>query len=199
MELDKAIQSRRSVRKFKEKKPDWRDIVECIDVMRHAPMAGNNFTLKFILVDDEKKIERIANAAQQDFITETKYVVVVCSKPSRTVNAYGKRGEMYCRQQAGAAIQNFLLKIVEVGLSTCWVGHFIEEQIKRELKIPEDVNVEGVFPIGYELQKSLTRRAKIDLDKILYFNTYKNKKMGERRKIEGRGIGVSIEKRKKDI
>ena len=199
MELDKAIKNRRSVRKFKSKKPDWRDIIECIDAMRYAPMAGDNFTLKFILVDDEKKIKKIANAAQQDFITETKYVVVVCSKPARTVNAYGERGKMYCQQQAGAAIQNFLLKIEEAGLSTCWIGHFVEEQVKRELKIPNDVDVEAVFPIGYEFRKPTTRKSKIDLDDTLYFNNYKSKKMGEHRKIEGRGVGFSVEKHKKDI
>ena len=59
MDLTKAIQSRRSVRKFKDKKPNWRDIIECIDSMRYAPMAGNNFTLKFILVTDEEKINII--------------------------------------------------------------------------------------------------------------------------------------------
>ena len=55
MELNKAIKKRRSVRKFKDKKPNWRDILECIDSVRYAPMAGNNFTLKFILVDDKDR------------------------------------------------------------------------------------------------------------------------------------------------
>ncbi|MFH1151733.1 MAG: nitroreductase family protein, partial [Nanoarchaeota archaeon] len=103
MQLDKAIQNRHSTRKFKDKKPDWRDIIECVDAMRHAPMAGNNFSLKFILVDDEKTIQKLADAAQQDFIKQAKYVVVVCTDSSRTINAYEKRGEIYCRQQAGAA------------------------------------------------------------------------------------------------
>ena len=46
MDLDKTIKARRSVRKFKSSKPNWRDILECIDAMRYAPMAGNNFSLK---------------------------------------------------------------------------------------------------------------------------------------------------------
>ena len=110
MKLDEAIQNRRSIRKFNTKKPDWRDIIECIDVARYAPMAGNNYTLRFILIDDKEKIQKIAKAAQQDFVSQAKYVVVVCSNPSKTTNTYEK-GEIFCRQQAGAAIQNFLLKI----------------------------------------------------------------------------------------
>lgn len=183
MELDKAIQKRHSVRKFKDKKPNWRMIIECINAARFAPMAGGNYTLKFILVDDEEKIDEIAEACQQQFISQAKFVLVAFSNPSRPTSLYEKSGEIYMRQQAGAAIQNFLLKITEAGLATCWVGHFVEEQIKRLLRIPDGSNVEAVFPIGYELEKPRTRKAKIDLDRILYFNYYDNKKMKKEKQV----------------
>jgi len=184
MELSKAIENRKSVRKFNNKKPNWRNIIECIDAARFAPMAGGNYTIKFILIDEEEKISKIAEACQQDFITKAKFVVVVCSNPLRPTTAYGEKGEVYCRQQAGAAIENFLLKIIEYGLSTCWVGYFLEDQIKRELKIPENVNVEAILPIGYEYEKPRTRRAKIDLDRILYFNKYGNVQIKKKKKVE---------------
>ncbi len=184
MDLDKAIQNRHSVRKFSNKKPNWRKIIECIDSARYAPMAGNNYTLKFIMVDDEEKIEKIAEACQQQFINQAKFVVVACSNPSRTKNEYGNNGEVWIRQQAGAAIQNFLLKIEESGLATCWVGYFIEEHVKKILKIPEGWNVEAIFPIGYEYSKPRTRKAKIELDRILYFNYYDNKKMKSPKKVD---------------
>ena len=184
MDLDKAIQSRTSIRKFSSKKPDWRDIIECIDAARYAPMAGGSYSLKFILVDNPETIKKIAEASQQDFIAQAHYVVVVCSNPSKTINAYGKQGEVYARQQAGAAIQNFLLKIEEAGLSTCWVGYFVENQIKRILKIPEETNIEAIFPIGFEYEKKRTKKAKIELDNILYFNLYGNKRMKEPEKMD---------------
>lgn len=177
MELDRAIKNRHSVKKFKDKKPDWRDIIECIDFARYAPMAGSNYSLKFILVSDKNKVEKLADACQQPFVGKAHYIIVVCSNPSRTTNAYGKRGEVYVRQQAGAAIQNFLLRLEETGLSTCWIGHFTEEEVKRILNIPEHIQVEAFFPIGYEFEKKYTRKEKIDLDNVLYFNEYDNKKM----------------------
>ncbi|GBE19557.1 MAG TPA: nitroreductase family protein [Candidatus Pacearchaeota archaeon] len=183
MELNKAIQNRHSTKRFKDKKPDWRDIIECIDATRYAPMAGNNFTPQFILVDDEKIIQKLAEAAQQNFISEAKYVVVVCSNPSRTLNAYEERGEMYVKQQVGASIQNFLLKIEEAGLSTCWVGEFVDEQVKRALKIPAKIYVEAILPVGYDLDKKREKKPKIDIDRILYFNKYDNKKMRPPRKL----------------
>src|SRR4030042_5768967 len=115
MELIKAIKGRHSVRKFKEKKPDWRDIIDCIDSARFAPTAGNNSSVRFIVVDDENKIQNIASACQQQFVGEAKYIVVVCSTTGRIINAYEERGKVFLRQQAGAAIQNFLLSLEEKG------------------------------------------------------------------------------------
>jgi nitroreductase len=174
--LDKIIHARRSVRKFKSSKPDWRTIIECIDSMRYAPMAGNNFSLKFILVKDLEKINKIAKASQQDFISETQYVVVVCTTPTRTEISFEERGKNYLKQQAGAAIQNFLLKITESGLATCWIGHFIDSEIKEILGIPKDIQVEALFPIGYASKKPESKRI-IDLDNVLYFDEYGKTKM----------------------
>ena len=168
----------RSVRDFSKKKPDWRDIIEAIDASRYTPMAGNLFSLKFVIVKDKKKIGKLAEFSQQDFISKAQYVVVVCSNPSKTLNAYPDKGEMYLNQQAGAGIQNFLLKLQELGLSTCWIGHFFDEKVKKLLKIPEEVNVEAFFPIGYESEFSKEKgRRKIDMDNILYFDEYENKRM----------------------
>jgi nitroreductase len=177
MDLDKAIQSRKSVRSFTSKKPDWRDIIESIDAARYAPMAGNNYTPKFILVENSQKIFAISEAAQQDFFSKVHFVVVVCSDTTRTENLYKDRAKKYLPQQAGAAIENFLLKIEEKKLSTCWVGHFEESIIKRILKIPNHILVEAIFPIGYEFKK-FARRKEVNIDSILFFNEYKNKKMG---------------------
>jgi len=183
MDLDKAIQKTVNVKKFKDKKPDWKDIIECINAARFTSMAGNNYTLKFILVDDKEKIQKITSATQQPFVSSAHYLVVICSDPKRTINMYENRGKIYFRQQAGAGIQNFLLKLEEYGLSTYWVRLFVDRIVKKELDIPEGIEVEGIFPIGYEFEKKRTRDAPIDLDRILYFNSYDNKKMNKIKKL----------------
>lgn len=184
MDLNKAIKNRRSIRKFKTKKPDWRDIIECIDAARYAPMAGNIFSLQFILVDDKGIIQQLADAANQSFIAQVSYVVVVCSDSKKTVSSYEERGKRYLRQQAGAAIQNFLLKIEEKGLATCWIGAFADDLVKEAVKIPETVDVEAIFPIGYAFEK-IKQKPKIDLDNILFFNKYKEKRMTPLKRLEG--------------
>lgn len=153
MDIDSTIKSRKSVRDFTNKKPDWRDIIEAIDSARFAPCAGNNFTIKFLLVKGKEKIQKIADSAEQSFITTANYIVVIYSDPTRLINLFKERGKIYSRQQAGAAIENFWLSLIDKGLSACWVGHFDNEMIKRLLKIPDKMELEAVFPIGYDSGK----------------------------------------------
>ena len=183
MDLDKAIKERHSVRRFSTKRADWRDVIKAIDMARLVPLAGNIPTLKFILVDDKEKIQKLAEACQQDFVSQTDYIVVVCSFLEQVVRSYDERGKMYARQQAGSAIQNFSLKITELGLATCWVGAFADEEVKRILQIPENVDVEAILPVGYELGKA-KQRLKSNLDAMLYFNVWKNKYMTGIKKVE---------------
>jgi len=180
MKLEDAIKKRQSIKKYSDKKPNWRKIVRCIDAARYAPTAGNHFITKFILVSDKDKINKIANACSQDFISDSKYIVVVVSDDTTLTKFYGKKlGERYARQQSGAAIQNFLLQITAEDLATCWVGFYEESHIKKNLDIPEENNivVEAIFPIGEETKIKTPRKRKTDLETITYFDKWKNHKM----------------------
>lgn len=179
MQLTEAIKARQSIRKFSDKKPDWRRIIQAIDSARYTPMAGNHFSLKFILVRDPNKIEKLAEASQQDFV-RTAYVVVVVSDYNQTKKLYGDNGENFAKQQAGAAIQNILLTLTNFGLDSCWVGYFADHQVKSALKIGDNFTVEALIPVGYR-NKGFAHKVsdKIELDNVLYFDTWKNKKMSE--------------------
>jgi len=174
--IGKLIKNRRSIKSFTDKKPDWRKIIEAIDSARYAPMAGNIFNLKFILIDDKKKIENVASSCQQDFIKEAPYVLAVCSKPERLKSSFHEKSNQYTSQQTGAAIQNILLSLEEKGISTCWIGFYVDKILKKDLKIPDSSMVEALIAIGYKKGK-LKELGKTDLDAALYFNKWGNKKM----------------------
>ena len=181
--FDKIVDERCSCSHFNDKKPNWRDIVDEIDAGRKGPLAGNIPSVKFILVDDEKKIDKLAESCQQSFISKAHFVVVVCNDLVDVVRSYDERGKRYARQQAGSSIENLLLKLTELGLGACWIGAFVDDQVKNILKIPENVNVEAVIPIGYPMRKQKQKR-KPSLDRVLYFNEYKGKVMKPKKKVE---------------
>ena len=183
MDLDKCIKERFSCRKFKSKKPNYRDIIEAIEAATKAPYAGNIPTIKFILVSDKQKIDELAEAATQDFVRTVDYIVVVCSDSNQSKRSYDERATKYCQQQAGAAIENFLLKITDLKLATCWTGAFADEQVKKILGLPEEIEPIALFPIGYSMEKG-KQRTTPDLDNVLYFDVWKNKYMTPIRKPE---------------
>lgn len=177
MDLNKAIKERHSVKNFKlTKKVDWKDVIKSVDAANYAPLAGNIQTLRFILVSDRKKIQALAVPCQQSFVAKADYIVVVCSELAQIKRAYKERAEKYSKQQAGAAIENFLLEITNLELGCCWVGAFDDEEVKRILEIPDDVEVEALLPVGYEIGKGKQNK-KTDLDNVLFFDKWKNKYM----------------------
>ncbi|MCH7568339.1 MAG: nitroreductase family protein [Nanoarchaeota archaeon] len=149
MKLNEVIEKRHSVREFKEKKVKWADILEAIDTASKVPFAGNINNLKFIIVENQELKNNITKHCQQTWIADAQIIIVVCSDETKLEKMYNERGKIYSRQQAGAAIQNFLLKITDLGLSSCWVGAYSDELIKQVLKIPEFINIEAILPVGY--------------------------------------------------
>lgn len=177
MKLKEAIEKRADVKSFDLKTPNWRAVVRAIDAARFAPSAGNHFSARFIVIDDEKIIEKLADACQQSFVGKAKSVVVVVSDDKALVRSYGERGEMYGRQHSGAAIENFLLALEEEKLVTSWVWYFVDEQVRRVLSIPDNVKVEGIFPIGKMSKASKREDRVVKLEDVLFFGKYGEKKM----------------------
>ena len=175
MELDKAIKERHSVRRYSTKKPNFEQIAEILEAAISAPLAGNIPTARFIVVTEQEKIDEISQACQQEHIEKSSMLIIVCSDKTQIIRSYGERGEKYSRQQAGAVIENALLKITDLGLATCWTGAFADNMIKHALEIPDNIEIEAVLPIGYEMPKAGKQRKKRDLDQVLFFNKWKQK------------------------
>jgi nitroreductase len=51
------------------------------------------------------------------------------------------------------ALENMVLAATGEGLGTCWIGGFIEEEVKRLLEIPESFRVVAILSLGYPREK----------------------------------------------
>lgn len=177
MKLDEAIEERRSVRKFSSKKVRWDKILDAIDAAIKAPFAGNINNLQFIMVTDQKLKNKLAECCQQDFVADAAFVVVVCADYKNLKQMYQDRSDTYAKQHAGAAIENFLLKITDLKLSSCWIGSFIEDSVKSTLLIPENIIIEAILPVGYETKNLKQRPAKkADLQNVINWDKWNVKK-----------------------
>lgn len=175
MDFDKVVQKRRSVRKFKAKRVSWKNVLEAISAAIHGPFANNKNNLMFLIIENPETIQKIAALSEQDWIADASIVVAVCSNALPLEQLFDERGKGYARQQAGAAIQTMLFKLVDIGLAACWVGSFEDEKVKNLLEIPANIQIEALIPIGYEPAKTLAPR-KRDLDTCIYWEAWDKRK-----------------------
>jgi nitroreductase len=64
---------------------------------------------------------------------------------------------LFCIQDTAAAVQNILLAAYSMGLGTCWVGAFDEEDVRGVLRVPDGVRPVALVPVGHPAGVSGTR------------------------------------------
>lgn len=149
--------------------------MDAAESVLNAPYAGGVISIRLVLVDEPEKVQALTQTSpHNEFMKDAQYILVVCTDGKITEAMYGKDAKRYTQQQAGAAIENVLLKVTDLGLGACWVGAFNENAVKRVLLIPDNVHIEALIPIGYELKKSEKKR-KYSLKSILSYNKFGKK------------------------
>ncbi|MBN1244285.1 nitroreductase family protein [Candidatus Bathyarchaeota archaeon] len=173
MELEEAIKGRRSIRAFKPQDVPEETVEKLIDAARHAPSAGNIQPWEFVIARNLETKQKLARAAfNQEFVEEAPVVIVVCADKNRSSMRYGIRGEtLYCIQDTAAAIQNILLTAHSLGLGTCWVGAFNEDEAKKALKTPVGIRPVAMIPVGYP-DKTPSQRGRRPLNQIVRHETF---------------------------
>ena len=168
MDLEEAINGRRSIRAFKQQDIPEELVKKLIDAATHAPSAGNTQPWEFVIAKKPIIKKELAQAAHQAFIEKAPVVIVVCADENRSAQGYGKRGKtLYCIQDTAAAIQNILLTAYSLGLGTCWIGAFNENETKKALKTPKGIRPVAMIPVGYP-NKTPSQRDRRPLNQIIH-------------------------------
>jgi len=173
MDVFEAIKGRRSIRAYRDMDVSQEIVEKLIEAARWAPSAGNIQPWEFIIVRNPETKRRLAEAAlRQSFIEEAPVVIVVCADEERSARGYGTRGRtLYCIQDTAAAIQNIHLAAYALGLGTCWVGAFIEDEARKILNIPEGVRPVAIIPVGYPAE-SPSPRSRRHLKEIIHYERF---------------------------
>ncbi len=150
MNVLEAIESRRSVRDFKEQTIPEAVTQKLIEALRLAPSAGNLQSRKFYFVTNHETRRGLARAAlNQNFISHAPLVVVACTDKSIS-GRYGDRGvNLYAIQDVSVSVMSLMLAAVELGLGTVWVGAFNEFEVFELLDLPHNLRPIAIVPVGY--------------------------------------------------
>lgn len=155
MDVMEAIRTRRSVRSYRSDPiPDpLRENLE--EALQLAPSACNYQPWHFIMVSDNELREQVASACrEQMFMAEAPLIVVGCAVPEQayqTMGGYWNSAVV----DVSIAMDHLMLAAAEAGLGTCWIGAFDEKEVRDILKIPDDVTVVALTPVGYPKKPDL--------------------------------------------
>jgi len=170
MDVFTAISSRQSIRAFKSRDVEEEKLIKVLEAARLSPSTNNRQEWKFIVVRDEMKRQALVSAARgQQFVAQAPIVIVACATESESV--------MPCGQSAytidlSIATSYMILEAWELGLGTCWLGAFFEDQVRKILNIPENVRVVSMFPLGYP-DVALVKKSRKSMDEVICFEEYK--------------------------
>jgi nitroreductase len=176
MEYFHCVHTRRSVRKYQSVPVEFEKVGRIIEAAFQTPSAGNVQDFRFVLVQDDAKRAKIAEACLQQYWMEQAPVhILVSIDIKRAKQFYGIRGErLYSPQHAGAVMQTMLLAAHAQGLGACWVGGFDEAALKNVCGVPEYARPQGVITIGYA-DEIPPRPPKYLVETFTYIEKYNNK------------------------
>lgn len=179
MTVEEGIKSRRSVRKFTDKKVDKETIEAIIETCRFSPSWKNSQTPRYIVIENESVKNKIAEECVLNFAYNEKnikackslvivsYVKDICGfeKDGSYSTPKGDHWEMF---DAGIATQSFCLAAHEKGVGTVILGVFDDAKVAEAISLPSDQKVAALIPIGYSDGTPAAPKRK-EVDEILSF------------------------------
>jgi nitroreductase len=169
MNVQDAIRARRSIRSYKNKPVEKDKLDRVLEAARLAPSANNRQERRFIVVQDARTRQELADAAcGQSFVGAAPVVIAACATESSHIMACGQPAYTV---DVTIAVDHMTLQAVEEGLGTCWIGAFDEVSVKQILGVPDTVRVVSLLPLGYpeHVPAPTPRKA---AEKLVAFDTW---------------------------
>lgn len=175
------LRTRQSVREYRDLPVADADLQLLIEAVRLAPSASNSQPWRLIIVNDPTIKTRVARATFSTLVSFNRFalqapvIAVLTIERPKIVTQIGARlkDREFSLIDIGIAAEHFCLQATELGLGTCMIGWFDEDQIRKILHIPEKTRIGllitlGHPPEGYPLRPKLRKNAKA----MSSFNTY---------------------------
>ncbi len=176
------IETRRSIRKYLPKLVEDQKIARLIESARLAPSGSNTQPWHFIIVKDASNRERLAQASHLQKWMLSAPVFIVCVADIRVriendedeINLNEESPQEELKQiirDTSIAIEHMVLEAIVLGLGTCWVAWFRQDEIRPILNIPSDKYVVSIITVGYADEAPKPRPRK-KLEEIVHYERW---------------------------
>ena len=157
MNVQEAIERRRSIRKYTAEPVTQDQIRALLESARLAPSGNNSQPWRFIVVEEAAQREALAEVSHgQRWMATAPVYLAVCADlgarsgaaPAFDEETPGMEAKRVLRDTA-IAVDHLMLRAVELGLGTCWIGWYTQEAIRPLLGVPDHVFVLGLLVVGH--------------------------------------------------
>ena len=170
MELTEAIRNRRSIRDYQDKPVPQEKLNNVLEAARLAPSASNRQMWKFIVVKESERRRELSRAAGgQAHIAKAPVVIAAVATMPEYVMRSGTPAHPV---DLAIAVDHMTLAAVNEGLGTCWIGGFLQDEVRNTLNIPDKYRVVVLLTLGFPatVPEAKPRKA---LEEIVCYEAFK--------------------------
>jgi len=172
---------RRSIRKYIDKPVEDEKVIQLLESARLAPSGDNTQPWHFIVVKSELIRHKLAVVSnnQKWMLSAPVFIVCVADIRSRikadvdiSLDENSPQQELkQIIRDTSIAIEHIVLEANNLGLGTCWVAWFTQEEIRAILNIPTDKYVVSIITLGY-VDESPKARPRKKLEEIIHYENW---------------------------
>jgi nitroreductase len=148
MDTLQAIQTRRSIRKFKEQAVPEELIQKLLEAAMLAPSARNQQPWHFVVIDDRSILDRVGDINPNAHMAKVAPLGILVCGDERLEKSPG-----YWVVDCAAAVENILLAAHALGLGAVWTGVYPREERMKGLAeligLPGNVIAHSLVVVGY--------------------------------------------------
>ena len=167
------ISVRQSDRKYSSRPVEKEKLERITEAARLSPSACNGQPWRFIVINDPRVLESVADAAINKvlrintFIHQVPLMIVIVRESANFNSKFGStvKAKDFSLIDIGIAAGNICLQAKAEGLGSCIVGWFDENRLRKILSIPRSKRIELIITLGYsEAEQRVKRRKPGDCD-----------------------------------
>lgn len=182
MDVYKAILSRRSIRRFKQKSIPLEILKKLVNAARLAPSAANLQPLEYFIVNDKNLCSEIFGTISWAGYIKPKWTPSTQERPVAYIIMLNKipENKWYLRD-ISLASENIVIAAEGEGIGSCILCNINKNKIRQILKIPEKIIIDSIIALGYKDEKSVVEDFK---ENVEYWRDENNIMHVPKRKLE---------------
>lgn len=134
-----------SVRSYTGRKVEPEKLQQILEAAHVAPTAANRQPVHLLVVQSEEGLAKIGKAAG---IYGAPLAIIVCADHDKAwVRPFDKKqsGDI----DASILTDHMMLQATELGLGTVWVCYFQPDVLRKEFKLPDNLEPVNILAVGY--------------------------------------------------